>query len=153
MKRILAIVMVLFCFCLVGCGDNSSSTSEADTSVQEETEVTSPETTEPEEDKKTMDNDSFIAEVKSSIGMALAPRDEVEDVYFDGRDLYVIISLERRNALERFTGVTDKIIEIQDGYDLWDSITVDFGSEGRITKTKDDIDGASFKVDESDIVK
>lgn len=53
-----------------------------------------------------------------------------------------------------FSGITDAALEITDYDDLWDSMKVDFGDLGSITKTKDDIkdEGAGrFFYYESDI--
>ena len=61
------------------------------------------------------------------------------------------------HTVGRFTGITDHILKIEEGYDLWDTVTVDFGNLGSITKSKDDIftdsKGAHFNVEKSDIVK
>ena len=76
----------------------------------------------------------------------------------EDKNLIIFIYLTQNDhTVERFIGITDHILEIKDGYDLWDTITVDFCSLVSITKAKDDIytdaKGAHFSVDKTDIVK
>lgn len=105
-----------------------------------------------------MDNETFFATVKDEIRWALGPRDRIEDISIEDNNLKLLIYLSQNdNTVGRFTGITDHILKIEDGYDLWDTVTVDFGSLGYITKSKDDIfsdeKGMHFSVDKSDIVK
>lgn len=104
-----------------------------------------------------MDNETFLAIAKEDIPWALGPRDRIEDISIEDKNLILFIYLTQNDhTVERFIGITDHILEIKDGYDLWDTITVDFGSLGSITKSKDDIytdaKGAHFSVDKTDIV-
>lgn len=118
------------------------------------------ETTSPEPNEKTerMNEETFIEIVEDDIRLALAPRDEIKSVELKDRTLYIDISLENNGVtLKRFSHVTDKILLITEGYDFWDTVTVDFGSLGTITKNKDDISTEEtephFIVSEEDIVK
>ena len=135
--------------------------------IRKETTLDSGKDSEPETIKDTtsetaqtevMDKETFLVAVKEDIRWALGPRDEIEDVAFEDRDLTILITLERNDhTLEHFIGITDHILEIEEGYDLWDTIIVDFGSLGSITKSKDDIftdsKGIHFSVEKSDIIK
>ena len=136
--------------------DNRSGTSKVTTSnLVEEAEQGS---TSEKAQADVMDSETFLATVKKDVPWALGPRDRIEDISIEDRNLLLLIYLTQNDhTVERFTGITDHILQIEEGYDLWDTVTVDFGSLGYITKTKDDIfsddKGAHFSVDKSDIVK
>lgn len=103
------------------------------------------------------DEDAFISDLNFSIRGLLRPRDRIDEISINNKSLLIKMSLSRTDkTIEQFSGVFEKVLEVQKGYELWDSITVDFGSLGRITKTKADIvnDGSQhFVIDKSDIIK
>ena len=172
MKKIVIFIIVLLqCLCLVACGSVSSFEKE-ESPTQDEKEAISESSIEPEPALETiapatvvnspvpepLNNDSFIETVRSNIRRSLGPRDKINDITIENKELRISISLERNDViLSRFASVTEHILTIEDGYDLWDTITIDFGSLGHITKTKDDIDISEnvprFIVDASDIAK
>ena len=159
MKKSIYSLLILFCVCLlcvclVGCNSSSPTEKEAVNSPAD----TTPEIEDTTEETAPMDIDSFLSALESDIKWALGPRDKIEEISINDTELYIKIMLERNDhTIGRFTSVTDKVLALEDGFDFWDSVTVDFGSLGYITKTKDDIiidgDTSHFSVEETDIIK
>ena len=120
--------------------------------------ITTPEATAIEKPTTAMTVNAFTSQIQNEIKGSLSARDKINSITLENRNLLVSVSLEKNNVtLDRFSSITDKILGIENGYELWDSITVDFGSLGYITKSKDDIvtnnKGSHFLVEKTDIVK
>jgi len=101
---------------------------------------------------------TFTSQIQNEIKGSLSARDKINSITLENKNLLVSVSLEKNNVtLDRFSSITDKILSIENGYELWDSITVDFGNLGYITKSKDNIvtdnKGSHFLVEKADIVK
>lgn len=169
-KKVFAIAflccLVLFVVCLI-----LTPTDETKIDEQKET-IKTPETARQSETAQTeitriteeavqtevMDNNAFIETITPDIKWALGTRDRIEDITLEDKKLNLIISLERNDkTLDRFSSVFNSILGTEEGYNLWDTITVDFGSQGSVTKTKTDLvndeTGDHFNVVDSDIVK
>lgn len=94
-------------------------------------------------------SDKFIEEVKYAIQGTINNEDEtITDVVLKDGDLCVTVDLSKANpapltmedlAISRTGSITDAILELADYDSQWETITVDFGSIGKITNSKDSI--------------
>ena len=102
-----------------------------------------------------MDQEAFLSVLNDNVSWYLMPRDRVEKISLIDRKLVINIHLAYVDKVyDRYAGVTDYILSVRGGYDLWDSVTIDFGDRGLITKTKDDVisdeNGLHFSINKND---
>ena len=84
----------------------------------------------------------------------MMPRDECKTVTIEDRTLRLEIYLTRNDKLiERYTDISDAVLAIESGYDWWDTLVIDFGNLGVVTKTKDDLVDGHFEVSKDDFIK
>jgi hypothetical protein len=98
--------------------------------------------------------DTFVAEVKVAIRGAINSDEEnIVDVVLKNGELCVKVDLSKANptlltmedlAISRTGSITDAILELTDYDNQWETITVDFGDIGKITKNKDDMVETEF---------
>ena len=107
-------------------------------------------TTEADESAGTADSDDFISAVKDAIDGAVGEGEKITDVTFDGSTLTIKVDMSGADtslfsaaelAEDRISSITDNILELDDKYyNTWEKITVDFGSIGKITFDKSDVE-------------
>lgn len=172
-KRLILLIVAIILIASACRNRKESSLSESSETGETVQEVVAP-TPEAQEDEKSsetveeqetietpeavMDEEALITQIEKSIFLGLGPRDKILDISLDNREILINLQLERTDTvLSRFTGVTKQILKIEEGYDLWESVTIDFGSQGHITKNKEDAiveNGEKiFEVETSDIIK
>ena len=108
-----------------------------------------PITTEGSTEAGTVDADSLVSKVKEVIAGEVGQGEKISDVSFDGEGLVVKVDLSGADtshlskeliAESRVGSITDAILQLDDSYyNTWNTITVDFGSIGSITYTKNDV--------------
>lgn len=93
--------------------------------------------------------DLFLNEIKSILVGKIGRTENYTNIALNGKNVYIGIDLRNadtsilpRNFIaEADTGsVTDAFLNITEYDDLWDSVTVDFGSTGVVTLYKTDIE-------------
>ena len=86
--------------------------------------------------------------MKAAIDGDVGAGEAITDVKFEDGDLCVYVDFSKADptpltledlAESRTSSITDSILELTEYDDLWDTITVDFGSIGKITNGKSDI--------------
>lgn len=127
---------------------------------------TTPDTTQNPEQSEPVDNaqlvgdstDKFVEEVKTAIQGAISSKTEsIQDVVLKDGDLCVIVDLSNANpepltigdlAWSRASSITEAILNIptyETYEDLWNTISVDFGTDiGKVTCGKDDVETNGF---------
>lgn len=152
---------------LFGCGGNDSTkeTSESSTEIQTTAEIQTEETTETAEttaetsteaETETTEvettaeisSEKFVEDVKATVDGQLGEDEAIKDVVFENNELCVYVDFSNTDpgfltleelALSRTSSLTDAILELSQYDNLWDTITVDFGSLGKVENTKEDL--------------
>lgn len=110
--------------------------------------IQSSEKTDSESTTEKASTDDFVSDVKAAIDGDVGAGEAITDVKFEDGDLCVYVDLSKADptpltledlAESRTSSITDSILELTEYDDLWDTITVDFGSIGKITNGKSDI--------------
>lgn len=93
-----------------------------------------------------VDENSLITTVKAVVDGQVGKGEKIIDVIFDGSDLKVVVDMSgadtsmfstKELAENRIASITDKILELdEDYYNFWETITIDFGNEGKATLDK-----------------
>ena len=101
-----------------------------------------------------VDEESFINAVKDVADYGLGDGERIKDVVLDGTNLIVLIDFydveteyftERDIAIDRISSVTDEILGLDEQYyNIWDTITLDFGSIGKAVLNKNMIKSTSY---------
>ena len=103
------------------------------------------------------DEEAFKQDVHDAITGALHLRDKINEISIDNKNLYISMSLAQSDkVIDEFSDVFNGVLKLKNGYDFWDSITVDFASLGKVVKSKDDIieeGGTRFIIEQTDIIK
>jgi hypothetical protein len=163
-KIIISVIFVLWFLLLIFAGGDSSDVdSEKEVTVTGETTTEVPVT----EDNSTEKNDTesngelleeadsnevsgnqFVEAVKKATDGYVGENENITDVIYQDNDLRVCVDLSKADpspityeelALNRTSTLTDKILELTQYYDLWDTITIDFGNIGYVKNGKDNI--------------
>ena len=127
---ILAVVAVLFIAIIVPSPDDSQqTTSQAST---------------------TQGAEQFIEKVKEKADGAIGKENEtITDIKLNNKNLTVYVDISKADpspltyeqlAESRTSSITDAILELEEYYDLWESITIDFGKIGKSKSNKSDIE-------------
>ncbi len=106
-------------------------------------------------DAGTVSNEELISAVEKAIENSVDTKDEkITGVDFDGTDLKVTVDLSETDtsrlsvdmiAEARTGSITDSILELDDKYfNTWKTVTVDFGSVGKITFDKSEVRNSAF---------
>ena len=107
----------------------------------------------PTESEKTPE-ELYFEQVKHDAEWNMMPRDECKTVTLEDRTLKLEIYLTRNDKLlERYEDISDAILDIESGYDWWDTLVIDFGSSGVVTKTKDELVDGHFEITKDDFIK
>lgn len=124
--------------------DSTNTDNEIAVEVAEET---------PAEPEKTPE-ELYFEQVKHDAEWNMMPRDECKNVTLEDRTLTLELYLTRNDKLlERYSDISDAILDIKEGYDWWDTLVLDFGSLGTVTKTKDDLVDGHFEITKEDFIK
>lgn len=96
----------------------------------------------------TVDDNTLITSVKNAISGAIGKDEEIVDVTFDGKNLYVLVDVSKADtsrlttkeiAESRISSITDSVLNLGDEYlNTWETITIDFGDEGKVIFNKKD---------------
>ena len=115
---------------------NSSESSAATPSSSASAQIESSES-------KSANPDNLLDDVRKAIDGELGSGESFIDVTLDGKTIVITADLSGANvpngfeivdiAANRASGITDRILELDQYSDLWDYVTVDFGSVGKIT--------------------
>ena len=99
--------------------------------------------------QKTDDTEKVIKRIKKAIKGTVGENEVIKDVVLENRDLKVRVDIAKADlpspltiedlAVMRTSSITDKILNIKEYDELWDTITVDFGKTGSIKNGKDNI--------------
>lgn len=130
MKKIFTIIIsLILVLSLTACGGGSSEeTTQEDNSARVSEYIDA---------LKSVVNQDVIGYGETITDITLEDRTVVINVDMSTADTSMF---ELKDIAEvDYSGITDAALEITDYDDLWDSMKVDFGELGSITKTKDDI--------------
>lgn len=92
--------------------------------------------------------DEFVKDVKKVIQGSVGENETITDVIYENRDLCVYVDFSKADptpitfedlAISRTCSITDEILTLTQYFDLWDTVTVDFGDLGYIRNGKDNI--------------
>ena len=92
--------------------------------------------------------DKFVKDVKKVIQGSVGENETITDVVYKDRDLCVYVDFSEADptpityedlAISRTCSITDEILALTQYYDLWDTVTVDFGDLGYIRNGKENI--------------
>lgn len=98
--------------------------------------------------------DKYLSELKEAVDYAIGVSEKVEKVTLKDRKLTIIVDISKANdgakvkfplediALSRASSITDAVLELDTSY--WDTIVVDFGKYGALTRTTKDIVNSSY---------
>lgn len=143
-KELIAVAMAM---ALTGCGgaaaSNESTTSSTEATV-ESTTVAGAESVSAED---------LVAKVQEMLPDYMTPGTSVKSVEMKDKDLYISVDLSKYNgqfpldavAETSVSEITDPILSLDESYyNLWDTVTLDFGEQGHATFDKSMIkdDGA-----------
>ncbi len=112
------------------------------------------------------DYSGFISSVEQALDGQLGDGESLTEVNFDGSNLRIYVDLSggdtgtlsmRDLALVRTSSIADAVLSLENEYDTWDFITIDFGPEGKAVLDKSMVAssgiGKYFDYDESTILK
>ena len=158
MKKKLLIIfsVVIMIFSISACGNGKekqpsepqkataeiTTTSEATTANVTEASTTATET------NTEVNTSDFISAVQKAIKGQIGENEKIKDVTYTDNNLCIFINLGESNpapltmndlAFSRNSSITDAILQLAQYDDFWDTITVDFGSLGKITNKKEDV--------------
>lgn len=104
----------------------------------------------------TVNSEDLIAEVKAATADQVGENEKITDISFDGSDLYLKVDVSNTEikiagftkkdvAISRIESITDAILDLDDKYmNTWQTITVDFGEEGKATFDKSQVKDEGF---------
>lgn len=163
---ILGVFVSLFILVMIigSSGDDTTTTTNSTTTAVQTTAATTSQTTQGIETtasttvKKTTvkqttaenkNSEKFIKEVKAAIQDQIGEGEAIKKVELKNKDLRIYVDLSKVDpapftlemlAESRTSSITDAILELDEYDSLWNTITVDFGSIGSITNSKDNIE-------------
>lgn len=123
--------------------DNTANVSD-DTTQKSETTIDNE-----SESEQGVSLEECIETVKTAITGTVGQGEVIKDVTLKDKDLCVYVDLSSATpqiqipldalAMSRTSSITDKILELEQYEELWETITIDFGELGYIRNEKDDI--------------
>lgn len=132
---------------IAASADTDSGSAAAATSVDEITPTSDDAATESE----TSDSSSQdpISEVKSAAENGIGEGESITDVTLESSVLTISVDLSGADtsllslddiAYTRVGSITDEVLDLDDVYDLWNTIILDFGLEGTATFDKSEVE-------------
>ena len=141
-KIIIGVVVAFFVIGIIGSFFDSDDT---DTALQS---TAKHETEESESQKSASNKSDFIKVIKEAIHDAIGENESITAVTLKNKNVHIVVDLSNANpsiltledlALSRAGSISDSFLDVTDYDDLWDTVTIDFGSLGKITKNRSDI--------------
>lgn len=142
-KELIAVAMAM---ALTGCGGAASteSTASSTETAVESTTVAAAES---------VSTEDLVAKVQEILPDYMTPGTSVKSVEMKDKDLYITVDLSKYEgqfpldavAETSVSEITDPILSLDESYyNLWDTVTLDFGDQGHVTFDKSMIkdDGA-----------
>lgn len=130
---------------IAASADTDSGSAAAATSVDEITPTSGEATTEDETSNSSSQDP--ISEVKSAAENGIGEDESITDVTLENSVLTISVDLSGADtsllslddiAYTRVGSITDEVLDLDDVYDLWNTIILDFGPEGIATFDKSD---------------
>ena len=116
--------------------------------LPESTETTAPQTTANTVSSDSQKTEEYLKKVKEKANGAIAENGEtIKNVTFENKVLTVSVDISEADpspltydmlAESRAGSITDAILDLEEYFDLWESITIDFGKIGKISVNKSD---------------
>lgn len=98
-----------------------------------------------------LSTDEFISEVSLAISNAISEDESIDSISLENGDLRICVTLSDPSPLSyedlvisRTSSITDKILNFKYCFDLWETITVDFGEHGYIQNGHDNIQADEY---------
>lgn len=145
------LIAVAIAMALTGCGGAAASNE----STTSSTEATSESTT--ASAAESVSTEDLVAKVQEILPDYMTPGTSVKSVEMKDKDLYITVDLSKYNgqfpldavAETSVSEITDPILSLDESYyNLWDTVTLDFGDQGHVTfdksMVKDDGAGKYF---------
>lgn len=136
----------------IASSEEPSSQSESDETIAESSVVESLQSP----------SEAFISDVSAAIsGSVTTGKESISGITLENRDLCVSVLISDPSPLTyedtmlvRTSSITDSILSLENYFDLWDTITVDFGEHGYIQNSQNNIhdDGYGAYFSQSDFV-
>ncbi len=95
----------------------------------------------------------FVEEVKTVIQGSVGENEQITGVDYKDRELRVSVNLSQATpdpltyedlAISRTSSITDQILTLTGYFNLWDTITIDFGDIGYIKNSKQNIANSGY---------
>lgn len=93
-----------------------------------------------------LSTDEFISEVSKIIDGSVGTEDSIDDISLENGNLLIHVTLGDPSPfsyedlmISRTSSITDQILYLEDGFDLWETITIDFGEHGSIQNGHDNM--------------
>lgn len=147
-KELIAVAMAM---ALTGCGGAAASNE----STTNSTEATLESTT--ASNSESVSTEDLVAKVQEILPDYMTPGTSVKSVEMKDKDLYITVDLSKYEgqfpldavAETSVSEITDPILSLDESYyNLWDTVTLDFGDQGHVTfdksMVKDDGAGKYF---------
>ncbi len=150
--------------------DILQSEYDAETSVSEESpasnvignsynateEISETVSLEPTPEPVHLSTDEFISEIPDVIDGSVGAEDSIDNISLENGNLLICVTLGNPSPfsyedlmLSRTSSITDAILSLENCFDLWDTITIDYGEHGSIQNGHDNIQddgyGAYFR--------
>lgn len=136
---IVILIAVLMTISIISLRDKDSSNNAGKMGIVENVEVVNDATPGPD----------FVGIISQAIQGFVGDGESIIDVSLTNRDLCVVVDLSNADpdpflieelAVSRLGSITDKILDYKDYDGLWDTITINFGSVGKVVNKKEDIE-------------
>lgn len=95
--------------------------------------------------------DQFVNQVSENISDSIGIEDSIDNISFENGDLRIYVTLGNPAPLtyedlmiSRTSSITDKILTFEEWYELWETITIDFGKHGYIQNGHENIGSNSY---------
>lgn len=172
MKKILYVLIITSLLSLTACGsgiatsDQESAKSEISLanpqseslsaenqslSIDSSYDISKADATNSEVEPLELSPDAFVSKVSGVIDDAIASDDSIDDISLQNGNLLVVVTLGDPSPLSyedlmisRTSSITDAILSLEDYFELWDTITIDFGEHGSIQNGHDNIQNNGY---------
>lgn len=98
-------------------------------------------------------SEEFVSKIKKKVNDDVGVGEKVTDVTVVDRKVTIFVDISKTDtsivsfediAVSRASSITDDFLELDNYYDMWDEVVVDFGDIGKVTRNKDDIVDSLF---------
>ena len=108
----------------------------------------------PNNETRTVSSSELVSKVKEAIEGSVGNNEQITNVEFDGKNLLINVDISETDtkilslhdiALSRISSITDSILELDAiYYNTWNTITIDFGKEGKAILNKSFVKNQGF---------